>query len=260
MAQPIEPQAMAEVLDPIFAQQMAEQHIPGAVFVMVKDGQVVLAKGYGTANLAQQTPVDPERTIFSVLSLSKLFTATAIMQLVEQGTLRLDADATTYLKRTQIAPTYPEPVTIAQLLTHTAGFDDDTESIGTIAATPDAMVSLHDYLAAHPPMRILPPGSRSLYSNVAYDVLGAVIEDMSGEPFVQYMDAHILRPLGMLHSSFLPHPEGSELAESYRYDGAQLVPMPRHYFSNTASAGLMTTAADMAHFLMVQLPQGQYEN
>jgi CubicO group peptidase (beta-lactamase class C family) len=132
---PETPQTLADVLDPIFAKQMAEHHIPGAAFVIVKDGQVLLAKGYGSANLAQQTPVDPERTIFSVMSLSKLFTATAIMQLVEQGMIRLDADVNTYLKRNQIAPTYAQPVTIAQLLTHTAGLDGDYEAIGTIAAS-----------------------------------------------------------------------------------------------------------------------------
>jgi hypothetical protein len=87
-----------------------------------------------------------------------------------------------------------------------------------------------------------------------------VIEDVSGEPFAQYMDAHILRPLGMTHSSFLPPAESGDLAMSYRYDGAQFVPMSRHYFSNTASAGLMTTAADMAHFLIAQLQHGQQGN
>src|SRR5690349_6590513 len=98
-AQPDGPQALADILDPIFAEQMADGHIPGAAFVMVKDGQVLLAKGYGSANLDQQTPVDPERTLFSAMSLSKLFTATAIMQLVEQGKIRLDADVNSYLKQ-----------------------------------------------------------------------------------------------------------------------------------------------------------------
>lgn len=257
---PDTPQTLADVLDPIFAQQMAERHIPGAAFVMVKDGQVFFTKGYGTANLAQQTPVDPERTIFSVMSVSKLFTATAIMQLVEQGKIRLDADVNTYLKQIHIPATYAQPVTIGELLTHTAGFDDDTESIGTIAATSDAVLPVHDYLAVHPPVRILPPGDRILYSNVAYDVLGAVIEDVSGQPFAQYMDAQILRPLGMTHSSFLPPVESDALATGYRYDGTQLVPMRRHYFSNAPSAGLMMTAADMAHFMIAQLHQGQYAN
>jgi CubicO group peptidase (beta-lactamase class C family) len=206
---------------------MADHHIPGAVFVMVKDGQVFFTKGYVTANLDKQTPVDLERTIFSVMSVSKLFTATAIMQLVEQGKIRLDADVNTYLKQNQIAPTYPQPITIAELLTHTAGFDDDTEAIGHVVATPDAVVSLHEYLAVHPPVRILPPGDRMLYSNVAYDVLGAVVEDVTGQPFAQYMDAHVLRPLGMTHSSFLPPAESGDLATSYRYDGTQLLPMPR---------------------------------
>jgi CubicO group peptidase (beta-lactamase class C family) len=260
VAQPAEPQLLADELDPIFAQQMADHHIPGAAFVMVKDGQVVFAKGYGTANLDQQTPVDPERTIFSVMSVSKLFTATAIMQLVEQGKIRLDADVNTYLKQIRIPATYSQPVTIAQLLTHTAGFDDDTEAIGAVAATPDAVLSLREHLAAHPPVRILPPGERMLYSNVAYDILGAVVEDVTGQPFARYMDAHVLRPLGMTHSSFLPPAKSGDLATSYRYDGTQLMPMPRHYFSNAPSAGLMTTAANMAHFLIAQLQQGQYAN
>lgn len=259
-AQPADPQALADVLDPIFVKQMADGHIAGAAFVMVKDGQVFFAKGYGSANLDQHTLVDPERTIFPVLSLSKLFTATAIMQLVEQGKISLDADVNTYLKQNHVPATYAQPITIAQLLTHTAGFDDDSQAIGNIAATPNAVLPLHDYLATYPPVRILPPGSRYLYSNAAYDVLGAVVEDVSGQPFAEYMDAHILRPLGMTHSSFLPPAESSDLATSYRYDDTQLVPMPRHYFSNAPSAGLTTTAADMAHFLIAQLQHGRYEN
>lgn len=125
LARSLEPSASFQALaDSLVPAEMARHHIPGGVLVAVQGGTVAFARGYGYADLEQDTRVDPERSIFSVASVSKVFTATAAMQMVERGRMTLDTDLNQYLKRFQIAPSYQEPVTLFHLLTHTAGFDD----------------------------------------------------------------------------------------------------------------------------------------
>ena len=112
-------------LDGLMAKDMEEHHIPGAAVSVVKDGKLFFTKGYGYADLENKIPVDPEQTIFSIGSVGKLFTWTAVMQLVEQGKLDLDANVNTYLDF-QIPDTYPQPITLKHLPTtdHTqAPFD-----------------------------------------------------------------------------------------------------------------------------------------
>jgi CubicO group peptidase (beta-lactamase class C family) len=111
---------------------MSRLHIPGAVILIVRDGAIFFIKGYGFADLENRTPVIPEKTLFNVSSTSKSFTATAVMQQVERGRLDLNTDVNTYLKSFQLPATFPEPVTLAHLLTHTAGFDE--RGIGTSAS------------------------------------------------------------------------------------------------------------------------------
>lgn len=118
-ASPVVPTSddLAGFLDPIFARQLADYDIPGAVVVVVKDGEILYKKGYGFANLEQRTPFDPDRTLFTIGSVTKLFTATAVMQQVQRGQLDLNADVNRYLTAFQVPSTYPEPVTPAHLLT-----------------------------------------------------------------------------------------------------------------------------------------------
>ena len=99
-------------MDGLMAAEMAAKHIPGATVAVVQDGRLLLAKGYGYADLENRVPVDFERTLFRVGSVSKLFTWTAVMQLAERGQLDLDADINIYLKDFQIPATYPEPITM----------------------------------------------------------------------------------------------------------------------------------------------------
>jgi CubicO group peptidase (beta-lactamase class C family) len=110
-------------LDELLGRQMEKHHIAGAAVSVVKDGKLFVAKGYGYADLENKIPVDPEQTVFRIGSAGKLFTWTAVMQLVEQGKLDLDANINTYLDF-HIPDTYPQPITLKHLLTHTAGFED----------------------------------------------------------------------------------------------------------------------------------------
>jgi len=122
---PTDPLELEAFLDDFFAKEMTKEHVPGAAVALVKDGKIFFSKGYGYADLEKKIPVVPDKTLFRVGSISKLFTTTAVLQLVEQGKLKLDDDVNKYLKRFQVKNTYPKPVTVANLLTHTDGFDSE---------------------------------------------------------------------------------------------------------------------------------------
>src|SRR6266850_3691929 len=111
---------LGEMLDPIFAEQMEKLHIPGAVVVVVKDGRIIFTKGYGYADIEKKIPVVPDKTIFRIGSITKVFTATAVMQMADRGKIKLADNVNKYLKDFKVPPTYPQPVTFANLLTHTS--------------------------------------------------------------------------------------------------------------------------------------------
>jgi CubicO group peptidase (beta-lactamase class C family) len=225
---------------------------------LVKDGEILLAKGYGYADLDREIPADPQRTVFRIGSTSKLFTATAVMQLVEEGKIDLHADVNGYLERFQIPGTYREPITMAQLLTHTAGFDEKV--LGTFAETPADIRPLGEYLAEEMPARVMPPGEVTSYSNHGMALAGYIVETVSGMPFEEYVAQEILEPLGMGRSSFaqlLPPSLAADLAVPYPQD-LEAGPM---LYTPIAPAGMLsTTAHDMARFLIAHLEDGEYDD
>ena len=133
-------------MDDLLAFEMAEKHIPGAMVAVVQDGNLLLTKGYGYANLEGQVPVDPERTLFRVASVSKLFMWTAVMQLVEQGQLSLDTDINEYLNF-PIPASFPEPVTMRHLMSHTPGFEEI--GLNNYKLQAEQMSPLGDWLKAN---------------------------------------------------------------------------------------------------------------
>src|SRR5947209_1864844 len=192
-------------LDGLIPAQLQSRDIAGAVVSVVKDGQVLLAKGYGYADFAARKPVDAEKTLFRAGSISKVVTVIAVMQLVEQGKLDLDRDVSEYLDF-PIPKTFPEPITLRRLLTHTAGFEETLKNLFVPSAR--ELRPLRDYLIGAMPARIFRPGTVPSYSNYGLTLVGYIIERISGEPFDQYIAAHILDPLKMEHSTFSqPLPE-----------------------------------------------------
>jgi CubicO group peptidase (beta-lactamase class C family) len=141
---PTDPQEVATFLDKFFAKEMPREHIPGAVVALVKDGEIFFTKGYGYANLEKKIPVVPDKTLFRVASISKLFTGTAVMQLYERGLLDLNKDINQYLKRFQIENPYPEPITLANLMTQTDG--SSQRLFGIAARTASEMVPLKEFI------------------------------------------------------------------------------------------------------------------
>jgi len=141
---PSDPAEVEAFLDEIIPAAIARSNVPGATVVVVKDGRVVVAKGYGYRDLANRTPVNAGTTTFRIGSISKLFTWTSVMQLAEEEKIDLDADVNTYLKDMKIPDTYPgQPVTLRHLMTHTAGFEDS--SLHMTGVDPDNLISIRQY-------------------------------------------------------------------------------------------------------------------
>ncbi len=250
-----DPRELEDFLGSLLAEASSRWHVPGTVFVVVKDGRVFFARGYGFADWERHTPVSPETTVFRVGSISKVFTATAAMQLVEQGKLDLNQDINRYLKTFQVPENYPRPVTLAELLTHTGGFDD--RAIGICARSPRDVVPLGLFLARRLPPRVMPPGEIYSYSNFGMALAGYLVESASGEPFDRYVAEHILEPLGMNHTSFDLTPElATNLATGYVHRDKHLVRVPADYFNLAPAMGLNTTGLDMARFMIAHLDGG----
>ena len=157
---------------------------------------MLFTRGYGKADVKNDEPVVADETLFRIASTSKLFTATAVMQLVEQGKVDLDTDVNDYLKDVKVPDTYPgRPVTLRGLLTHTAGFEE--HFTGSEARTAAEVVPLGKYLAEDMPARVRPPGEITSYSNYGMALAGHVVEEVSGESFDRYVKENIFNPLGM---------------------------------------------------------------
>ena len=230
--------------------------IPGAVVVVVKDGQVLTARGFGYADVEKRTPVDGERTLFRPGSVSKLVTWTAVMQQVEQGKLNLDADVNTYLDF-KIPQRAGKPVTMREIMTHTAGFEESVKYL--IVYGKDKAVPLGELLKARIPERIFDAGTTPAYSNYATSLAGYVVERLSGMPFNDYVEQHIFAPLNMRTASFrqpLPANLAPLMASGYSKPGK---PSLGFEIVNSAPAGSLTASGlDMANFMIAHLAGGEF--
>ncbi len=245
--------------DSFFHDALEDYHIPGTVLVAVENGKVVFARGYGYADLDEDIPVDPEKTMFCAGSVGKLINWTALMQLYEKGQFELEDDINLYLKNLHIPETFPEPVTFHHLMTHTPGFDDRNT-----AATPDTLdqlMPLDDYLAWTMPERLRPPGQVTQYSNHGAVISGLLIEDISGLPFDQYVKQNIFQPLKMNYSTFSqPQPENLQphMATGYHYINGEHIAQPVR-IANVMPAGMgYFSGLDIANFLIAHLQLGEF--
>lgn len=226
--------------------------VPGAVIAVVHADSILALAGAGYADLEAGVPVDPDRTLFRVGSVSKLVTATAVMQLWEGGHVDLHADINGLLTRVRIPEAFGRPVTVHDLLTHTAGFDERIFGAGAADRAP----KLERFIAETLPPRIVPPGQLHLYSNHGYGLLGVLVSDLSGRPFAETVRRDVLAPLGM-HSSTFAQPPPQELiddlATGYTATGQAYAPLPFDYVAFGPAGSLTTTATDMARFMAFHL-------
>ena len=253
---PTDPAEVAAFMDGFWQKEMQPLGIPGAVFVLVKGDQIVFSKGYGLSDVAQERPVDPAETLFAIGSVSKAVTATAVMQLVERGQLRLEEPVDSYLKSFQIGKSCSRPVTTADLLTQTAGFDERV--MGGFVLSPEQRTPLVEYEARDLPPCIRPPGQEMSYCNHCYGLAGLLVQEIAGLPFEQYVKENIFAPLEMLHSSFYqPLETGLEGLRATGYIFTpEIQPAPRVYINGFPSGGMWASGEDMGRFIIGQLRGG----
>ncbi|MCA1595834.1 MAG: beta-lactamase family protein, partial [Chloroflexi bacterium] len=243
-------------LDGFLPSAMQVGDIAGGVVTVIKDNQVLLAKGYGYSDVAEKKSVDPEKTLFRAGSVSKLYTWTAVMQLVEQGKIDLDADVNKYLDF-KIPPRGEKPITMRNLMTHTSGFDEAVRSL--IIIDPHQIQKLGDQLKHWVPPRVTDAGSTPAYSNYGAALAGYIVERLSGESFDDYIEHHIFNPLGMKYATFRqPLPKELEPYMSKGYKVASGEAQPFEIVAIAPAGSISISGGDMARFMIAHLQNGAF--
>jgi CubicO group peptidase (beta-lactamase class C family) len=249
-------------IDGIMKVHMDNFKIPGAVISIVKDGELLLAKGYGYSNLEEGQLANPETDLFRIASTTKLFTWTAVMQLVEQGKIDLDKDVNTYLKTVKIPKTYSEPITMRHLMTHTAGFEEGGVGYQITTDPKKLPVSISETLAKHMPARVRPPGEMSSYSNYGAALAGLIVEEVSGTSYNDNIQKNIFDPLDMKYATVQePIPASLEpfaIPGYARENGAYVAKPPTFEGGFRPAGSAAVSAIDMAHFMIAHLQSGRY--
>src|SRR5262245_58391874 len=212
-----DPGELESFIADFLAAQIEPNHVPGATISVVKDGQLFFANGDGYADLENRVPVNPDTTIFNTGSVGKPFTWTAVMHLVEQGKLDVNADVNTYLDF-KLPATYPEPITLIHLMPHRPGFEE--RLYGISASSPEKIVPLGQWLAHNIPARVRRPGEFASYSSYGASLAGYIVQRVSGMSYEDYIETNILQPLGMAHSIARqpPPPElAAHMSKGYTY-------------------------------------------
>ncbi|MFT5211813.1 MAG: CubicO group peptidase (beta-lactamase class C family), partial [Flavobacterium sp.] len=252
------PQNLEMFFDTTFEAQSRDHKLVGLTVAVVKDGEVVLKKGYGFADLENRIAVDPDKHLFRIASVSKPFTWLAVMQLVEQGKLDLDADIQQYLDF-DIPKTYEEPIRLRHLLTHTPGFEE--RATGGFARSSGEVLALSEYLPKHLPSSVRAPGTFISYSDYGSALAGYIIERVSGVAWANYIDENIIKPLDMTNTNVFQPMSARHLsqhAKGYRYFDGRFESTD-FWFEHEAPAGIMSmTAEDMTHWMLMHLNQGRY--
>jgi len=252
---------------------MTRDHIAGVTVSVVQNGQVALKKGYGFASLDPPRPVDPDRTLFRIGSISKTFTWIAVMKEVEAGRMRLDQPVNLYLpEKVQVRDQgYDQPVRVINLMDHSAGFED--RALGQLFERDyDRVRPLDVYLRQERPRRVHAPGAISSYSNYGAALAGEAAAYTAGKPYERLVEEEILNPLGMAHTTFRePHPPKAglpapmpaalvpDVSDGYRWTPAGFQKRDYEYIGQIAPAGAgSSSAGDMARYMLMQLGNGQF--
>ncbi|MFN7949901.1 MAG: serine hydrolase domain-containing protein [Blastocatellia bacterium] len=247
--------ALEALLDPIFAGQMTKLHIPGAVIALVKDGKLVFTKGYGVADIEKKTPVVPDKTIFRIGSITKVFTASAVMQMADRKKIKLTDDVNKYLTGVTVPDTFSRPITFHDLLTHTSGLDEI--SPGRRTSDENKVVPLGEFLKPRI-VRRAPPGETISYSTYNPALAALAVEQITKMPFKLYLQKNIFAPLQMNHTSIaaVKHEYQQDLATGYEYAENKYQPLPFQWFHTYPASDINSTATDMARFMLAHLQLG----
>lgn len=244
---------IAARLDALADAVMMTDQVPGAIAAVVS-GDMVILRGYGLADIGAGTSADPDATRFEIGSITKLFTWVALMILVEEGRLDLEADVARYLPDVEVPGT--EPLTLAQLMSHRGGFEESYAIFDPAVAT----LPRAEALSITAPDQVFPRGSVTSYSNWGAALAGYIVEAVSGEPWESFVEARILNPLDMDDTTTAERRRRRDqppLAASYRMQGGVAHPAFRVDIGAFGPAGaIASTAADMARFLRFLMGDG----
>ncbi|MEG3086968.1 serine hydrolase domain-containing protein [Sphingomonas sp. PB4P5] len=243
-------------LDGYFPAALKAGKIAGAQVVVVKDGQIMVKKGYGYADVATKTAMNPDVTMMRIGSTSKLLTWTAVMQQVEAGKIDLNADINRYLDF-KITPKSGRAITMNDLMMHRGGFEEGLKDL--LDTDPKRFKTTERYLKENRRPMLFPAGTVPAYSNYGVALAGYIVQRVSGEPFAAYVQRHILSPLDMRHTTFV-QPVPPELAgfvsKGYRESDQ---PPAKFELVTTAPAGSVSASGvDMANFMIAQMQDGRF--
>ncbi|MFL5538076.1 MAG: serine hydrolase domain-containing protein [Longimicrobiaceae bacterium] len=243
--------ALAQLVDSVMRAGMADEHIPGAAVLVLDHGRVVLSRGYGFADLATRRRVDPRATRWPFASVTKVVTATALMQLVERGRVDLHADVNRYLRVARVPPCRRcGPITPWHLLTHTDALD---ELPGRQAESRAGLRPLAPFLRTRL-VRIGPPGEMTRYGTYGIALAGVLVEDVSGVPYAEYVRRELFAPLGMRRTTIdLPPGAEGEVATPYELDGGSPRVARYEWYHTSPTSSLVSTVEDMGRFAALHL-------
>jgi CubicO group peptidase (beta-lactamase class C family) len=253
------PAEVEQWADEVFGQILDNHRVSVLAVSVVQGDRTLLTRGYGYADWAERSPVIPDETQFRIASITKTFTATAVAQLLERGLIKsLDDPANMYLKRTQLAQSFGEDVTVWDLLTHRAGYEDSSLGRGEFG---HELPLVPEVIAAATPQIVRKRDTVSVYSNFSVSILGIMIEDITGQLMEDYLRENIFQPLGMTNSLLMDGPERApNLVTPYNFteDGSPVVMPWRQLNAFIAPAGSMkSTPADMAKYMIAHIQAGR---
>jgi CubicO group peptidase (beta-lactamase class C family) len=251
----------AQRLDPAIEQVVKDEKIPGLAVGIVQGGRLVYSRGFGVMKLGEPNPVTPE-TLFHMASITKPFVATAIMQLVEQGKVDLDAPVTKYLPYFRLKDPWYKSITVRHMLTHTSGMPDVDDYLWNKPEYDDGALERYVRSLADKKLRF-DPGTKFAYSNMAYEVLGDLVAKVAGVSVEDYVDEHILKPLGMTSSTLLiKNADPSKLAAGHSL-GKKKIPKVIEFYpynrAHTPSSNLHSNVVDMARWAMANMNRGELD-
>jgi CubicO group peptidase (beta-lactamase class C family) len=250
---------LTEKISRIVDEKQRSSHIPGVAVVVVKDGEIMVSKGFGYATPENKQPVDMNNTLFRVASVSKTLTITALLQLAEQNKVDLDADVNDYLDDFKIKNRFPKPLKVRYLLSHIDGFEEKTVRGNALAFS--SIPPLKTLLKEQLKPLFTEPGEIITYGNTGVAVASYLVENISGMPFEVYIEKNIFRLLGMtksiMHQNFTPDEEKS-LATVFRYSHDKYVPLDTAYTVTPGTGGASLAPNEMAYYLIALLNKGMY--
>ena len=257
-------------LDIYITDQMENKHIPGVSAVIIKDEKLAWVGNYGVANLSTGQPVDTN-TLFMLASISKTITATAIMQLYEDGYFELEDDINLHLPFEIYHPSYPDStITMLQLLTHSAAMRDNWDILDTVYVAGDSPLPLGDFMQgyfevggpyyyAEDNFYTYAPGADYNYCNEGIALLGYMVEVFTGQPFNSYCNEHIFEPLCMTNTGwFLSELDTNLIAHPYDYISGSYYDYGLYGYPDYPDGQLRTTSLSLAKFLWMNMFDGNF--